>query len=75
MCQLKTRTQSVKESLQECATAVEQLNHYTYPALPEDYIGREAGKAFANMVEDPTIKIQLLLEGDKMANDALRQAF
>jgi hypothetical protein len=52
--QLKTRTQGVRVSMQECATAVEQLDHYAYPAL---------------------LKIQLLLEGEKMVNEALRQAF
>jgi hypothetical protein len=35
MRQLKARTQGVGNSLQEFATAVEQLAHRTYPALPE----------------------------------------
>jgi hypothetical protein len=73
--QLKTRTQGVGECLQEFVTAVEQLVHRTYPALPKDYIRREAGKAFADGVEDPTIKIQLHLGEEKMVNEALRQAF
>jgi hypothetical protein len=47
--------------LQEIATAAEQV---AYPALPEDHLRREAGKAFAHGVEDPAIKIQLLL-GEK----------
>jgi hypothetical protein len=34
---------------------------------------REAGKAFADGVEDTDIKIQLLLEGEKTVNEALRQ--
>jgi hypothetical protein len=70
---LKTRTQGVGESLQEFATAVEQLAHHAYPALPEDHIRREAGKAFADRVEDPAIKIQLLLRGEKTVNEAVRQ--
>jgi hypothetical protein len=50
--QLKTRTQKAGESLQDFATAVEQLAHRAYPTLPEDHIRREAGKAFADGVED-----------------------
>jgi hypothetical protein len=49
---LKTRTQRVGESLQEFA--VEQLAHRAYPALPEDHVRREAGKAFAEGVKTPT---------------------
>jgi hypothetical protein len=59
------------ESLQEFATAIEQLAHRAYPTLPEDHIRREAGKAFADGVEDPNIKIQLLLGGEKTVNKAL----
>jgi hypothetical protein len=72
--QLKTRTQKAGESLQEFATAIEQLAHRAYPALPEDHVRKEAGKAFADGVEDPDIKIQLLLGGEKTVNEALRQA-
>jgi hypothetical protein len=60
--------------LQEFATAIEQLAHHAYSALPEDYIWREAGKVFADGVEDATIKIQLLMGGEKMVNEALGQA-
>jgi hypothetical protein len=63
--QLKTRTQRTGESLQESATAIEQLTHRAYPTLPEKHIRREAGKAFADGVEDQAIKIQLLLGGGK----------
>jgi hypothetical protein len=38
--QQNTRTQEVWESLQEFATAFEQLAHCFYPALPEDHIRR-----------------------------------
>jgi hypothetical protein len=42
--------------------------------LPEEHIRREAGKAFADGVKDPDIKIQLLLGGEKTVNEALWQA-
>jgi hypothetical protein len=73
--QLKTRTQKAGESLQEFATAIKQLAHGAYPALPEDHVRKEAGRAFTDGVEDPDIKIQLLLGGEKTVNKALRQAF
>jgi transcriptional accessory protein Tex/SPT6 len=43
--QLKTRKQRVRKSLQEFGMAVKQLAHRVYPALSEDHIRREAGKA------------------------------
>jgi hypothetical protein len=61
---LKLRTQCVGESSQEFAIAIEQLVHRAYSALPEDHIRREAGKAFASGVENPAVKIQLLLGED-----------
>jgi hypothetical protein len=72
--QPKMRTLDVGESLQEFATALEQLTHQAYPALPKDDIRRETGKAFADGVEDLAIKIQLLFGGQKTMNEALRQA-
>jgi hypothetical protein len=72
--QLKTRIQRAGESLQEFAMAIEQLVHRAYPTLPEDHIKREAGKAFTDGVEDPDIKMQLLLGGEKTVKEALRQA-
>jgi hypothetical protein len=72
--QLKARTQRARESLQEFATAIKQLAHRTYPTLPDEHIRREAGKAFTDGVEDPDIKIQLLLGGEKTVNEALRQS-
>jgi hypothetical protein len=65
-------TRDTARSMQDFATAIEQLAHCTYPTLPEQHIWREAGKAFADGVEDPDIKIQLLLGGDKTVNKALR---
>jgi hypothetical protein len=64
-CQLTSRTQKAGESLQDFATAIEQLAHRAYPTLPEDHIRREAGRAFAYGVKDPDIKIQLLLGGKR----------
>jgi hypothetical protein len=59
---------------QEFASAIEWLGHCAYLTLSEDHIRREAGKAFADRVEDLSIKIQLLLGGEKTVNEALRQA-
>jgi hypothetical protein len=42
--------------VQEFATAVKQLAHRAYLALPENYIMKEAGKAFDDGVDDPAIK-------------------
>jgi hypothetical protein len=72
--QLTTRTQKARESLQDFATAIEQLACRAYPTLPEDYIRREAGRAFAYGLKDPDIKIQLLLGGERTVNEALRKA-
>jgi hypothetical protein len=60
--------------LQEFATAIEQFAHIAYPILLENRIRREAGKDFADRVDDPEIKIQLLLGGEKAVKEALRQA-
>jgi hypothetical protein len=49
--QLKTRNQLI-ESLQEIATAIKQLAHHVFPALLEDHVRREAGKAFVNGLKD-----------------------
>jgi hypothetical protein len=54
--------------------AIEQLAHRAYPTLPEEHIKIEAGKTFADGVEDPDIKIQLLLGGEKTVKEALRQS-
>jgi hypothetical protein len=73
-CQLTSRTQKTGESLQDFATAIEQLAHRAYPTLPEDHVRKEAGRAFTYGVKDPDIKIQLLLGGEKTVNEALGQA-
>jgi hypothetical protein len=54
--------------------AIGQSAHCGYPALHKDHIRREVGKAFADGVEHPDIKIPLLLGGEKTVNKALRQA-
>jgi hypothetical protein len=71
--QLKARTRKARKSLQEVATAIEQLAHHGYPTLPEDHIRREAGKAFMDTVEDPDIKMPLLIGGQKTVTEALRE--
>jgi hypothetical protein len=68
------RTKDLGESLQKFDTAVKQLSHHAYLALPKNHIRREAGKVFSDRVEDPTIKLQLLLGGEKSVKEALRQA-
>jgi hypothetical protein len=73
-CQLTSRTQKAGESLQDFATAIEQLAHRAYPTLPEDHVRREAGRVFTYGVRDPDIKIQLLLGGEKSVNETLGQA-
>lgn len=65
---------TARESLQDFATAVQQLAYHSYPTLPEGRIRREADKVFADGVEDPDIKIQLLLGGQKTVDEALRRA-
>jgi hypothetical protein len=54
--QLKTRTKKAGESLQDFATAIDQLTHRAYPTLSEDHIRREAGKTFSYWVRVPDIK-------------------
>jgi hypothetical protein len=49
---VRTRTQKAGESLQDFTTALELLAHRANPTLPEDHIGREAGKTFAYRVQD-----------------------
>jgi hypothetical protein len=72
-CQLTTRTLKGREFLQDFASAIELLAHRAYPNLSEDNIGREVRKSFAYGVQEPDIKIQLLLEAEKTVNEALRQ--
>jgi hypothetical protein len=67
--QLKTRTQSIGESLQEFYTTVKHLAHRAYPVLPEDHVRREGGKAFTNGVEATDTKIQLLPSSQAPKND------
>jgi hypothetical protein len=65
----QVRTQRAGEFLQKFVTVIEQLAH---PTLHEKHVSREAGKAFADGVEDTDIKILALLGGEKMAYEVLR---
>jgi hypothetical protein len=67
--QLKIRNHSIGESLQEFATSVQQSVHRNYPALPKYHVRREADRIMADSVGD--INIQLLLGGEKTANQAV----
>jgi hypothetical protein len=52
---------------------MEQISHHAYHSLPEDHMRRETGKSFADDVEHPEIKIQLLLGREKTMNKAFGQ--
>jgi hypothetical protein len=60
--------------LQKFSTDIEQFAHHAYSTLPQDHIRNEAGKAFADGVEDPAIKIQPFLGGEMTMNEIIRQA-
>jgi hypothetical protein len=49
------------------------LAHRASPALPEDHVRREAGRALADGLEDTGIKLKLFLGGDKMVNGGFRE--
>jgi hypothetical protein len=72
--EIKSRARDVRDLLQEFATGVEQCAYHACSELLDEHIKRKAGKAFADGVEDPTIKIQLLLGREKTVNKALRLA-
>jgi hypothetical protein len=55
--------------------AIKQLAHRAYHTLPEDHRRREAGKVFANGIENHEIKVALLIGGENMVNEASIQAF
>ncbi|PNF20469.1 Peptidyl-prolyl cis-trans isomerase FKBP1B [Cryptotermes secundus] len=54
---------------QEFAIHIEQLTHCALPAVPKDHVCREAGKVFVSEIRD----WQLLLAGEGMVSEALRQ--
>jgi hypothetical protein len=54
--QAKTQTQDDGDSLQELATAIEQLAYRTFPALHEGYIHKGAGKVFVNNIRKQSLK-------------------
>jgi hypothetical protein len=57
-----------------CKNLPQPSNSSPTAPTPHYQIRREAGTAFADGVEDPAIKLQLLLGGGKTVNEALRQA-
>jgi hypothetical protein len=66
---LNRGTQILGESLQEFATAIEQMTSCAF--LSYNYhIHRGPGKAFINGITDQGIKQQLLLGGSKTLNNA-----
>jgi hypothetical protein len=67
------RKQKAGESLQDFATAIQQLARRAYPASPEEHIRREAGKAFVVGIQDYDINIRLLLGSEKTLSEALQQ--
>jgi hypothetical protein len=62
------------ETLQEFATAVEQLAYQALIGLPTDHIQTEAAHAFIGGIRDREEKQRLLLDGDRKLNEALNQA-
>jgi hypothetical protein len=71
--QLKTQTQITGGSLQEFSTAIEELTHCAFPALHEDHVHRGTGKAFIKSRRERSRKRQLLLGGERILNEVLRQ--
>jgi hypothetical protein len=71
--QLKVRTQKARQSLQDFATAIQQLARRSYPASPEEHLRRKVGKTFVEDIEEYEIKIRLLFGGEKTLSDDLRQ--
>jgi hypothetical protein len=72
--QTKERTWRATESLQDFATAIEQLAHRTYPTLPEGPHTEGNGESVCRRVEDPGIKMYLILGVEKTSNKVFRQA-
>jgi hypothetical protein len=70
----KDKDQRVGESLQELATAVDQLAHRASPGVPDDQVRRKADKAFGNGTGDRSVKRKLFLGSKRALNEALRQA-
>jgi hypothetical protein len=71
--QLKTRTQHIGKSLQEFSTAIKQLTHCVSTAMHENHVHRGPRKTLSNGIRNQCIQQQLLLEGNKTLNEALRQ--
>jgi hypothetical protein len=72
--QLKNRTQLVGKCLQRFATTSELLAHWGLVGLLHYFIHREAACAFANRIRDQEVEFPLLMDGERMLNEALGQA-
>lgn len=70
---LKAWPQDSGQSLQEFATAIEQLTHCAFPALHEDHFHRGPGRAFSDGMGVEALKKQLLLGSERMVSKAFRQ--
>jgi hypothetical protein len=65
--------QTSGETLQQIASAVEQLAHRALVGLPVGYIQTEAAHAFINGIRDREVKQHLQMGGDRTLNEALNQ--
>jgi hypothetical protein len=72
--QKKRRTQCIKGSMQEFATAIEYLAHRAHVELPEYLISTEATRVFTNGVSEQEIRRQLLLGCNKTLSEAVNEA-
>lgn len=64
--------QLISESLQESATAVEQLALHASVGLPQHFIQREAAHAFVDRLQDSEVKFSLFMGDARMMDEALR---
>jgi hypothetical protein len=69
----KKNTSNLCKSLQEVATAIEDLTQCAFPALPKNNGGWEAGMTIVEGIRDWGIIRQVLLGDEKTLHDALRQ--
>jgi hypothetical protein len=70
--QFKTRTHNIGKSLQEFSTTIKQLTHCVSTATHKNHVHRGPGKALSNGIRNRGIKQQILPEGKKTFNEALR---
>jgi hypothetical protein len=67
-------SQLTGESLQESAAIIKQLAHCTHVGLPQYFIWREAAHAFIDVIWEQGVKFSLLMDGERILEDALKQA-